>query len=75
VHAIDQLCAGYGVPLAAAAVQFSTRDPRIASTVVGISRPERVAGTVELATTPVPDQLWVDVEDIVAGLGPDPAAA
>jgi len=74
VRAIEQLCAGYGVPLAAAAVQFSTRDPRIATTVLGISRPERVAESVDLATMPVPDQLWSDVEDIVSGLSPEPAA-
>ena len=69
VRAIEQLCAGYGVPLAAAAVQFSTRDPRISTTVLGVSRPERVAESVELATAEIPPQLWSDVDDIVARLG------
>jgi D-threo-aldose 1-dehydrogenase len=66
VHAIEQLCGGYGVPLAAAAVQFSTHDPRIDTTVVGVSRPERIAESVELATVPIPPQLWDDVDHIVA---------
>src|SRR3712207_5030547 len=40
------LCAHHGVPLAAAALQFSLRDPRITSTIVGMTHPERVAQTV-----------------------------
>ncbi|OZM75904.1 aldo/keto reductase [Pseudonocardia sp. MH-G8] len=71
VHAVEQLCAGYGVPLAAAAVQFSTRDPRIATTVLGVSRPERVAESVELATCEVPEQLWSDIDEVAARLSPD----
>lgn len=51
-------CEESGVPLAAAALQFSLRDPRIASTIVGISRPERVEQTLELARHPIPEELW-----------------
>jgi D-threo-aldose 1-dehydrogenase len=46
------------------ALQFSLRDPRVTSTVVGTSRPERVAEVVANATLPVPDALW----DELAGL-------
>lgn len=55
---MEQICASYKVPLAAAALQFSLRDPRITSTIIGITRPERVAQTVELAQHPMPDDLW-----------------
>ncbi len=55
---IEALCQRYDVPLAALALQFSLRDPRIASTVVGITRPERVTETVTLAQYPIPDELW-----------------
>lgn len=58
VRQMDALCREQGVPLAAAALQFSLRDPRITSTIVGISRPERVAQTLELARVPIPDALW-----------------
>ncbi|GAA0922740.1 aldo/keto reductase [Pseudonocardia zijingensis] len=68
VAEIERLCGEHGVPLGAAAVQFSTRDPRIATTVVGVSRPERIAGSVELATVPIPDALWSEVDAVVAGL-------
>lgn len=55
------LAAEYGVPLAAVALQFSTRDPRIASTVVGITHPERIAETLALYHTAIPDELWAQV--------------
>jgi D-threo-aldose 1-dehydrogenase len=51
-----------GVPLAAAALQFSIRDPRITSTVVGVNSLEQWAATVELARHPIPDGLWVELE-------------
>ena len=52
------VCQEYGVPLAAAALQFSMRDPRVTTTVVGMTKPERVAQTIELANHPIPDELW-----------------
>ncbi len=55
---IEALCQQYNVPLAAAALQFSLRDPRIVSTVVGVTRPERLHETVSLAQIPIPDELW-----------------
>jgi D-threo-aldose 1-dehydrogenase len=51
-----------GVPLAAAALQFSLRADFIDSTVVGVSSPSRVAETLALATVPVPDDLWAELE-------------
>lgn len=58
VHEIAALCDEYGIPLPAAALQFSTRDPRIASTVVGLTRPERLTQTIELYQHPIPDEFW-----------------
>lgn len=55
-------CADAGVPLAAAALQFSTRAPFVDSTVVGVSRPERVAQTLEAAEVPIPDELWAALD-------------
>jgi D-threo-aldose 1-dehydrogenase len=57
-------CDRYAVPLAAAALQFSIRDPRVSSTIVGFSRPERVAQTVSLAEFPIPDALWLELDEI-----------
>jgi D-threo-aldose 1-dehydrogenase len=66
IREMEAACAEHGVPLAAAALQFSTRDPRIASTIVGISRPERVDETVRLASWAIPQQLWDVLEPLAA---------
>lgn len=68
VREMEGTCQEFGVPLAAAALQFSVRDPRMVSTIVGISRPERVEQTLELATYPMPDELWERLE-LLATLG------
>lgn len=51
-----------GIPLAAAALQFSLRAPFIHSTVVGVSSPHRVEETLELASLPIPQALWQELE-------------
>ncbi|MDQ4128216.1 MAG: aldo/keto reductase, partial [Actinomycetota bacterium] len=56
--AMQEVCRQFGVPLAAAALQFSLKDTRVVSTIVGISRPERVEQTLELAALPIPEELW-----------------
>ena len=64
VRAMERACRESEVPLAAAALQFSLRDPRVVSTIVGISRPERVGQTLELATHPIPDGLWEELDPL-----------
>ncbi|MEP7356609.1 MAG: aldo/keto reductase [Anaerolineales bacterium] len=66
---IEAACRRHGVPLAAAALQFSLRDPRIDSTIIGISRPERVTQTLELASHPIPAALWTEIEPLIAPEG------
>jgi D-threo-aldose 1-dehydrogenase len=61
IEAIDAACRRHGVPLAAAALQFSLRDPRIVSTVVGASRPERIDRMLELARLPIAPELWEEL--------------
>ncbi len=63
---IREICNRYGVPLAAAALQFSMLDPRITVTIVGMSRPERVESTVELASIEIPAEVWDEID----ALGP-----
>ena len=58
------VCQEYGIPLAAAALQFSLRDPRVTSTVVGMTKPERVAQTLELASCPIPSGLWPALDGV-----------
>ena len=58
VRAIEALCAETGVAPGAAALQFSMRDPRIASTIVGVSKPERIAQAFGWAEAPIPGSFW-----------------
>ena len=69
---MEALCQEHGVPLAAAALQFSLRDPRITSTIIGYSKPERIQQTLDLAATAVPDALWARLEALMPeGGGPE----
>jgi D-threo-aldose 1-dehydrogenase len=70
--ALEALCQHYRVPLAAVALQFSLRNPRIVSTIVGMSRPERLADTLALASTPIPYELWQEVAQLSATRGGGP---
>ncbi len=58
IRAIEAICARHDVPPGAAALQFSMRDPRVTSTICGVSRPERVTQTLEWAAFPIPDAAW-----------------
>jgi len=61
---LTAVCERQGVPLAAAALQFSMRDPRVTTTVVGMTRPERIEQTVTLARYPIPQALWADLDAV-----------
>jgi D-threo-aldose 1-dehydrogenase len=65
IEAMDAACARHDVPLAAAALHFSLREARVASTIVGISAPERVEETVALARWPIPAGLWDELLALV----------
>ena len=62
VRAMQEACLEFDVPLPAAALQFSLKDPRIVSTIVGMSRPERIEQTLDLAARQIPDELWKRLE-------------
>ena len=62
---MQQACARYGLPLAAAALQYSLYNPLVDSTVVGVSSPERIQQTMDLATVDVPDALWEELDEFV----------
>ena len=61
VRAVEAICARHGIPAGAAALQFSMRDPDVASTICGVSKPERVAETLEWAAVEIPDAMWAEL--------------
>jgi D-threo-aldose 1-dehydrogenase len=62
VKAIEAICSKHGVPMGAAALQFSMRSTLIASTICGVSTPERVQQTIDWANVKIPDALWKELE-------------
>jgi D-threo-aldose 1-dehydrogenase len=62
VRRVEAVCAKHGVPPGAAALQFSLRDPRITSTICGVSKPDRVRETLAWADWPIPAALWDELK-------------
>ncbi|ANN57170.1 oxidoreductase [Mesorhizobium loti NZP2037] len=67
VRAIEEICRRYEVPLGAAALQFSMRDPRITSTIVGVSMPARVTQTMAWAEWSIPEAAWQELLSLPFG--------
>ena len=59
---LEDICNRFKIPLGALALQFSVRDPRIVSTVCGISRPERVSETLQWLEWDIPPGVWEELD-------------
>jgi D-threo-aldose 1-dehydrogenase len=51
-------CASFGVPLAAAAVQFPLRHPAVDTVLVGAQSPAEIREDADLLDVAIPDDLW-----------------
>lgn len=63
--AIEQmtvLAEEYGTDLPTAALQFSLRDARVHSTIVGMTKVSRLDGLVTASRTELPDEFWERIE-------------
>ncbi len=69
------ICHRYGVPLAAAALQFVSAHPVVTTVVVGCRSAEEVAQNVELREFPIPPQFWVEMKEeaVVRADAPTPS--
>ena len=56
-----QWCQDRQIDLGALNLQFCLREPRIASTVLGFSRPQRVDQNIEAYLSPMDDQIWTEL--------------
>ncbi len=65
IEAMREVCRRYGTTLDTAAVRFSTRDPRFATTVIGMSKASRVAPNIAAATADLPDELFAELEELL----------
>ncbi|ADI11757.1 aldo/keto reductase [Streptomyces bingchenggensis BCW-1] len=64
VTRLTDLCNRWEIPLAAAALHFSVRNPCIDSTVVGVSSPERIAELQHLQHLTVPEAFWTTLSEL-----------
>lgn len=62
IAAMSDACAARGVPLSAAALQFSMRSRLVDTTVVGASSIDRLEASVADAVADVPDALWHELD-------------
>jgi D-threo-aldose 1-dehydrogenase len=58
VAELERICAAFDVPLAAAALQFPTREPVVAGVIPGLVGKDQVAATLRYAEWPIPPALW-----------------
>ena len=73
VRAVEEICAMYSVSPGAVALQFSINDPRISSTIVGVSKPDRVAQTLAWFREEIPEPCLQELSQLSPSLE-DPEA-
>jgi D-threo-aldose 1-dehydrogenase len=59
---IQAVCARYGVPLHAAAMQFPLGHPAVATVLVGMRSPDEVAANTAAFAMPIPPDLWAELK-------------
>ena len=63
VRRIEQVCARYEVPLAAAALRFPLAHPCVASVIPGLDSPDRVRTMLALHTHNIPPDFWAALRE------------
>ena len=58
---LEKICLKYNIPLGAAALQFSMKDPRISSTIVGITKKSRIDQIVEWSNFEISEDAWTEI--------------
>jgi D-threo-aldose 1-dehydrogenase len=64
VQAMDRVCTAHGTDLATAALQVSVRDPRVTSTIVGLSSPARLDTLLASLTADLPGDLFEELDSL-----------
>ncbi len=58
---LRDVCARYGIPLAAAALQFTLRHPAVTAAVIGARTPGEIATDVSLLSLPILSARWEEI--------------
>ena len=59
---LNEICQGHGVPLKAAAIQFPLRHPAVPTVLTGCRSVAEVEENVRMFQTPVPEDLWRELD-------------
>lgn len=70
VRGIQNLCSDYGITLLAAALQWPSRHPQVASALAGARTAAEVRQNNEAGNTEIPEQFWADLEPMIRHWGP-----
>ena len=71
---LEKICLKYNIPLGAAALQFSMKDPRISSTIVGITKKSRIDQIVEWSNFEISEGAWTEILSLPFSIN-DPEAS
>ena len=71
---LEKICLKYNIPLGAAALQFSMKDPRISSTIVGITKKSRIDQIVEWSNFEIYEDAWKEILSLPFSIN-DPEAS
>ena len=58
---IEKICKKYNIEIGAAALQFSLKDKRIASTLCGVTSVKSIEKNLEWANTKIPSECWSEI--------------
>ncbi len=64
VSAIESICAEANIAPGALALQFSMKRQNMTSTIVGITKPERIDQTLDWANAEIPPAIWDEIESL-----------
>ena len=73
VRSIEDICARNAIPTGSAALQFSVCDLRVTSTVIGVSRPDRVQQAIDWALAGLPGAVFDELSAVTFSIE-DPEA-
>lgn len=65
IDSLATLCERYGIPMAAAALQFSLREQRVHSTIVGSSSLAQFERAVAGSSVAIPQDFWAEADALV----------
>lgn len=65
VEDLEDICARHGVSLLAAAIQYVTRHPAVATTIPGPRSPEEARANAQAASEEIPAAFWEEVQPLV----------